>query len=149
MKFQMSGDQKQEAKKEAVAAAEKLFRERAEVERQSQLETERSKRGDSIFRMLPAVVVEDLRKFEITMHEIIQSIDFEGSVGQVTAWYVRMVEKEFLLLYDNQEDFVLGYFEVGTTALDLLALFYGMIHRRNAEELFLDRYKKGDWSKLP
>lgn len=141
----MSEEQKEEVKRETVQEAERIMKEHVEASKQAHLAMSRATRGEGVFKSLPSPVVEDLRKFEITMHEVIQCVDFQGRVNRLTAWVIRMMNVEFLCLFDNQVQVVVGYFEIGESASSLVGLIYGMVKRRGAEENVAELAMKGDW----
>lgn len=132
-------------KQKVIEEAEALLRGKALEDRDRVLSEMRAKRGDDIFASLPIKVVEDLRHFELDVHDVIQSIVLKGTVGSVTAWEVTTLDDQSLVVYDTEDGNVCGRFSEDGATLDLIALLYGIAGHSGLGEEISKRILEGTW----
>lgn len=140
----MSDDK--EAKREAVEEAEALLRNQAAEDRDRVLADMRTQRNAKTFDNLPIQVVENLRHFELDVHDVVTEVHFEGQVGPMFAWSVVMATKRsYLIVFDTTSNYVCGHFEQDGGTLDLIALLYGIAVRKQLNDQLEKRIEGGQW----
>lgn len=130
---------------QAVRDAENLLRSKALEDRDRTLSEMRASRGDGVFASLPIKVVEDLRHFELDIHDVVQSVTLMGKVGTMRAWEVVTLRDPCIVVYDESDDSVCGRFNEDGDSLDIIALLYGIVDRTGGAAEVHKRILEGEW----
>lgn len=132
-------------KQKVVEEAEALLRSKALEDRDRTLSEIRATRGDEVFASLPIKVVEDLRHFELDIHDVVRSVKPMGQIGDMHAWEVLTLSDPCILVYDATGDRVCGRFNEDGGSLDIIALLYGIVDRTGGADEIHKRILEGKW----